>query len=121
MHHNDVANAAILDHSNDNADLVHHCNAFLSLFSVYGLPSFKEHLFQKTPFSGCFKIYHILYGKQYTGISTMIALMEKGWFYERLCFNMMIVIFFSKLGFTPCKAEQSLQDMELQEKEAQND
>ena len=51
----------------------------------------------------------------------MIVLMEKAWFYERLCFNMMIVIFFSKLGFTPCKAEQSLQDIELQEKEAQND
>ena len=26
-----------------------------------------------------------------------------------------------KLGFTPCKAEQPLRDMELQEKEAQND
>ena len=56
MHRSDVANAGILDHSNDNADLVNHCNAFLSLFSVYGLPSFKEHLFQRTPFSGCFKI-----------------------------------------------------------------
>ena len=29
--------------------------------------------------------------------------------------------FFFKLGFTPCKAEQPLQDMELQEKEAQKD
>ena len=27
--------------------------------------------------------------------------------------------FFFKLGFTPCKAEQLLQDMELQEKEVQ--
>ena len=27
--------------------------------------------------------------------------------------------FFCKLGFTPCKAEQPLRDMELQEKEAQ--
>ena len=27
---------------------------------------------------------------------------------------------FLKLGFTPCKAEQPLQGMELQEKEAQN-
>ena len=29
--------------------------------------------------------------------------------------------FFLKLKFTPCKAEQPLQDMELQEKEAQKD
>ena len=29
--------------------------------------------------------------------------------------------FFFKLGFTPCKAEQPLQGMELQEKEAQKD
>ena len=28
---------------------------------------------------------------------------------------------FLKLGFTPCKAEQQLQDMELQEKETQKD
>ena len=29
--------------------------------------------------------------------------------------------FKKKLGFTPCKTEQSLQGMELQEKETQND
>ena len=29
--------------------------------------------------------------------------------------------FFFKLGFTPCKAEQQLQGMELQEREAQED
>ena len=29
--------------------------------------------------------------------------------------------FFFKLGFTPCKAQQPLQEMELQEKEAQKD
>ena len=29
--------------------------------------------------------------------------------------------FFKKLGFTPCKAEQPLRGMELQEKEAQKD
>ena len=29
--------------------------------------------------------------------------------------------FFFKLGFTPCKAEQPLQGMELQEKETQKD
>ena len=28
---------------------------------------------------------------------------------------------FLKLGFTPCKAEQQLQGMELQQKEAQKD
>ena len=28
---------------------------------------------------------------------------------------------FSKLGFTPCKAEQPLRNMELQEKESQKD
>ena len=33
-----------------------------------------------------------------------------------------ITFFFKKkLGFTPCRAEQPLQGMELQEKEAQND
>ena len=32
---------------------------------------------------------------------------------------MRLDIIFKKLGFTPCKAEQPLQAMELQEKEAQ--
>ena len=32
-----------------------------------------------------------------------------------------IDILFLKLGFTPCKAEQPLQGMEIQEKEAQKD
>ena len=32
-----------------------------------------------------------------------------------------ISVFFLKLGFIPCKAEQPLQGMELQEKETQND
>ena len=36
-----------------------------------------------------------------------------------ICFD--FVNFFLKLGFTPCKAEQPLQGMELQEKEAQKD
>ena len=31
-----------------------------------------------------------------------------------------LLIFFLKMGFTPCKAEQSLQGMELQEKEQKN-
>ena len=30
-----------------------------------------------------------------------------------------MVFFFKKLGFTPCKAEQPLQGMKLQEKKAQ--
>ena len=29
--------------------------------------------------------------------------------------------FFKKMGFTPCRAEQPLQGMELQEKEVQKD
>ena len=33
----------------------------------------------------------------------------------------MINNFFKKMGFTPCKAEQPLRGMELQEKEAQKD
>ena len=32
-----------------------------------------------------------------------------------------IYIYFFELGFSPCKAEPPLQDMELQEKEAQKD
>ena len=32
-----------------------------------------------------------------------------------------IFLFFFLLGFTPCKAEQPLRGMELQEKEAQKD
>ena len=31
------------------------------------------------------------------------------------------MFFFFKLGFTPCKAEQPLRGVELQEKEAQKD
>ena len=31
------------------------------------------------------------------------------------------IAFLKKLGFTPCKAEKSLRDMELQENEAQKD
>ena len=30
---------------------------FVSLFSVSGSPSFKNHIFQETPFSGCFHIF----------------------------------------------------------------
>ena len=36
-------------------------------------------------------------------------------------FQICISVPFFKLGFTPCKTEQPLQGMELQEKEAQKD
>ena len=38
-------------------------------------------------------------------------------YYTLMTFLMML--FFKKLGFTPCKAEQQTRGMELQEKEAQ--
>ena len=44
-----VTNAAISNHSDDNVDLHYHCNAFMPLFSVFGLPSIKDHIFQRTP------------------------------------------------------------------------
>ena len=34
---------------------------------------------------------------------------------------MLFFLFFVYLGFTPCKAEQPIQEMELQEKEALKD
>ena len=49
--------AAILHHYDDNVDLLCYCNVLLSLFSVSGFPSFKEHKFEGTPFSDCFQIY----------------------------------------------------------------
>ena len=56
MHHNPVTNAATLPHEDDDNDLLYHCNVSLSLFSVSVLESFKEHMFQRKPFSGCFQI-----------------------------------------------------------------
>ena len=49
MHRIAVTNAAILHHSDDDVDLHYHCNAVMSLFSVFGLSSIKEHIFQRTP------------------------------------------------------------------------
>ena len=46
MHYNAVANAPILHHQDDVVDLLYHCNIFISLFSVSGLSSFKEQIFQ---------------------------------------------------------------------------
>ena len=59
MHCNAVTNAAILHHSDNDVDLPYHYNVSLSLFSVSGLPSFKEHIFQGISFSGCFQISHM--------------------------------------------------------------
>ena len=56
MHLIAVTNAAISYHSDEDVDLHYHCNAFKSLFSVFGLPSIKEHIFQRTPSSNCFQI-----------------------------------------------------------------
>ena len=38
-----------------------------------------------------------------------------------LCMEEPFLVIFKKLGFTPCKAEQPLRDMESQENEAQKD
>ena len=56
MHRNAVTNAMILHHEDDDVDLLYHCNVLISLFTVSGLPIFKEHIFQRTRFSGCFQI-----------------------------------------------------------------
>ena len=53
-HRSAVTNAAILHHD-DDVDLLYHCNAFVSLLNVSGLPSFNEHIFQKTPLSDYFQ------------------------------------------------------------------
>ena len=42
-------------------------------------------------------------------------------FYYFHCILLSKIFLFFKLGFTPCKAEQPLRGMELQEKEAQKD
>ena len=56
MHSSAVTNPAILHHQDDDVDLLYHCHAFVSLCSVSGLPSFKEHTIQRTPLSDCFQI-----------------------------------------------------------------
>ena len=44
----------------NDVDLLYHYNMSVSLFSVSGLSSFKEHIFQGIPFSGSFlSKYHI--------------------------------------------------------------
>ena len=45
----------ISNHKDDDADLLYHCNLCVSLLSVSGFPSFKEHIFERTHSSGCFQ------------------------------------------------------------------
>ena len=40
---------------------------------------------------------------------------------SRMFLRIVFIKLFFKLGFTPCKAEQPIRDMELQEKEVQKD
>ena len=40
------------DDEDDDADILYHCNLFVSLFDVSGL----RNTFQETHFSGCFQI-----------------------------------------------------------------
>ena len=60
MHRSAVTFAAIVYHYGDDVGLVYYCNVFVSLFSVSGLLSFKERIFQGTPLSRIFQN-----GKQY--------------------------------------------------------
>ena len=46
---------------------------------------------------------------------------NKVMFADKSGFNYLDCFFLYYLGFTPCKAEQPLQSMELQEKETQKD
>ena len=39
-----------MHHYDDDVNLIYHCNMFISLFSVSGFSSFKEYVFQGTPF-----------------------------------------------------------------------
>ena len=47
--------ATVSHHKDDDVDLACHCNVFNVLSCVSAFPSFKEHIFQGTPFSGCFQ------------------------------------------------------------------
>ena len=48
--------------------LLYHFDMFVSLFGVSGFCSLKKHIFQETPFIGCFSMEPMRYGKQYPGI-----------------------------------------------------
>ena len=45
MYHKAVTSAVISHHEDDDIDLLYHCHVFAYLFSVSGLPSFKEYIF----------------------------------------------------------------------------
>ena len=82
------------NHENDDVDLLYRCNVFVSLFSVSGLLSFKERIFQDTFFSGYFQIQHICNAENnslnYVQCLS-IASMGKVWFYEKLFVEVVIV------------------------------
>ena len=106
----------LLPMQDDDVVFLYICNAFVSLFSVSGLPSFKEHIFRRTTFSGClsnlaYAIRKIILSNsnyvrclnlapmektwfmapvEYT--SWFIAQMEKAWFYEGLFFKVVIAM-----------------------------
>ena len=46
--------APILHHQDDDVDRLCHCNVFVSLFSMSGFWSVKEHIFEEKPFGDCF-------------------------------------------------------------------
>ena len=48
MDRNSFRNAAFLHDSDDDVDLLYHCNLFVSLFSVSGFPNLKEHISRNT-------------------------------------------------------------------------
>ena len=69
----------MLNHQGDDYfDLLHHRNVFVSLFSVSSLPSFKEHLFEGTHFSGCI-VPRNLNNDKY--VQFLIAPTKEAWFY----------------------------------------
>ena len=59
---------AVFLHHYDHVDLLYHRYMLAALFSVSDFHSLKEHIFQQTPFSGCFQMEPMRYGKQYLGI-----------------------------------------------------
>ena len=54
-------------------------------------------------------------------IKILIFLAVRGVKWQKMAQNDKKVLLIFKLGFTPCKAEQPLQGMELQEKETHKD
>ena len=67
---------------------------FVSLFSVIGFPSFKEYISEETPFSDCFQIYYLWYGKKDLGKTLFqclnIAPMKKACFMTPMEYTLII-------------------------------